>query len=165
MTKILVCYYSRSGTTEKMAQEIAEGIEESDAEVDYDLKHVEDAEVDNLIDYDGVVLGSPTYYGLPAGEMKEFIDESVTHHGKLDGMVGGAFSSSANPAGGNETTVMALLESLLIHGMIVKGMPKGDHYGPVVIGDADERELKQCRHYGRWFAEFTEKVSAWNSEE
>ncbi|MBS3817700.1 MAG: flavodoxin family protein, partial [Candidatus Thermoplasmatota archaeon] len=80
-------------------------------------------------------------------------------HGDLDGMVGGAFTSSANPAGGNETTIMALLETLLIHGMVVKGIPKADHYGPVVVGDPDEKELKHCRDYGEMMAKLIEKMS------
>ncbi len=162
MTKILVCYYSKSGTTEKMAEEIASGIEESENDVSADLKQVSDVDVGRLIDYDGLILGSPTYYGLPAAEIKKLLDESIIHHGKLEWKVGGAFTSSANTAGGNETTVLALLESLLIHGMIVKGMPKGDHYGPVVIGDPDERELKQCRYYGGFVADLTARVSKWN---
>ncbi len=159
MTRILICYYSKSGTTEKMAEKIAEGVENSDRDVVLDLMKVEDADVDDLPNYDGVILGSPTYYGLPAAPIKEYIDESIKHHGRLDDMVGGVFSSSANPAGGNETTLIALIESLLIHGMIVKGMPKGDHYGPVVIGDPDERELKQCKFYGEWMAEFIDEIS------
>lgn len=156
MLGILVCYYSKTGTTEKMAEVITEGIEESEVDIDVDLKEVEDVDVESLIDYNGIILGSPTYYGLPAGPIKELLDKSIKHHGDLEGMTGGAFTSSANPAGGNETTIVALIESLLIHGMIVKGMPKGDHYGPVVIGDPEERELNQCRYYGRMMAEFTE---------
>ncbi len=80
-------------------------------------------------------------------------DESITHHGDLDGMVGGAFSSSANPAGGNETTIMSILEALLIHGMVIKGTSGGDHYGPVFIEEPGEREIEQCRKYGREIAE------------
>lgn len=162
MARILVCYYSKSGTTEKMAKEIIKGIKESETDVSVDLKKVSELDVDDIIGYDGLILGSPTYYGLPSSAVKKLIDESIVHHGKLEWMVGGAFTSSANPAGGNETTLMAILESLLIHGMIVKGMPKGDHYGPVVIGEPDKRELKQCRFYGEWMAELTERVSEWN---
>lgn len=162
MTKVLVCYHSESGTTEKMAEEIVKGLKE--ASIDVDLKSVEDADVEFLPDYDGIIIGSPTYYGLPSARVKEFLDESIKHHGKLEWKVGGAFTSSANPAGGNETTIMAILESLLIHGMIIKGMPKGDHYGPVVIGKPDERELKQCRYYGKWMAELIKGVREWNSK-
>ncbi len=158
MVKILICYFSKSGNTEKMAEEIVEGMKASKAEVEVDLKKVDEVEVKKLTDYDGIVLGSPTYYGLPSAEMKRLLDESIMHHGKLDGVVGGAFSSSANTAGGNETTIIALIESLLIHGMIIKGMPKGDHFGPVAIGEPDEKELKQCRYYGRWMAEFIDEI-------
>ncbi len=145
-----------------MAEEIVKGIQERDVEVD--LYKVEEVNLNFLPDYDALILGSPTYYGGPSAEMKSFIDKSIKFHGKLEWKVGGAFASSANPAGGNETTVMGLIESMLIHGMIVKGMPKGDHYGPVVIGEADERELKQCRFYGNWMAELTEGVSGWISK-
>lgn len=162
MTRILVCYHSRTGTTERMAREIAQGMRESGADVD--LLSVEQVDTDALTEYQGIVLGSPTYYGLPSAELKALIDESVKHHGKLEWKVGGAFTSSANPAGGNETTVMAILESLLVHGMIVKGDPRDDHYGPVVIGEADEEDLKRCRDYGRRIAELTQGVEKWISK-
>lgn len=142
-----------------MAEQIYDGAKNSDADVSIDLIEVEDFEVEKLPEYDGLIIGSPTYYGLPSGEIKKFLDESITHHGDLDGMVGGAFASSANKAGGNETTIVALIEALLIHGMVVKGMPKGDHYGPVVIGDSNEGELEQCRYYGEWMAELIEKLA------
>lgn len=164
MTRMLICYFSKSGATETMAEEILKGVEESEVDIDADLMKVQDVDAGDLVDYDGIILGSPTYYGLPAAEIKKLLDKSVKLHGDLEWTVGGAFSSSANPAGGNETTVMSLIEAMLIHGMIVKGMSKGNHYGPVVIGDPDERELKQCRYYGGWMAELTEKVSRWNPE-
>jgi len=157
---MLICYYSKGGNTEKMAKEISKGAEESAAEVEVDLKSVEEAGIEALPEYNCIILGSPTYYGLPCSEIKEFLDKSIKHHGGLEGKVGGAFTSSANTAGGNETTIMAILESLIIHGMIVKGMPKGDHYGPVVVGEPDEKELNQCSYYGEWMAEFTEKVAS-----
>lgn len=142
-----------------MAQEIYEGAKSAEVDIDIDLMTVDEVDIESLPEYDSIVLGSPTYYGLPSGEIKKFLDESIKHHGDLDGIVGGAFTSSANTAGGNETTIMALLEALLIHGMIIKGMPKGDHYGPVVIGEADEDELQQCDYYGEWMAELTEKMA------
>ncbi len=142
-----------------MAQEIAKGAEERSESTVVDLKKVEETEVDELPEYDAIVLGSPTYYGLPSAEMKELLDESIADHGDLEGIVGGAFSSSTNTAGGNETTIMALLEALLIHGMIIRGDSNGDHYGPVVTEDnATEEELEQCRRYGKRIAELTEKL-------
>ena len=158
MNDILICYYSRSGHTEKMAEEIANGVRESPTDAEVDVKKEEETEADDILNYDALVLGSPTYYGLPAAELKELIDESVKHHGDLDGMIGGAFASSANTAGGNETTIMGLLEALLIHGMIIQGDPNGDHYGPVVVGEAGDEEIKQCRSYGKRIAELLEKI-------
>lgn len=159
MTRMLICYYSKSGTTEDMAESILQGAENSEARVDVEMKKVENLDVKDLLGYHGIILGSPTYYGLPCAEIKKLLDESVMIHGKLDGVVGGAFTSSANPAGGNETTIIALLEALLIHGMIVKGSPSGDHYGPVVVGDPDEKELEQCREYGKVMAKFTDEIA------
>lgn len=55
-------------------------------------------------------------------------------------------------AGGNETTIMDILKSLLIHGMVIQGSPKGDHYGPVSIGKPDDRSKKLCKEYGQRIA-------------
>ncbi|MFP4005908.1 MAG: flavodoxin family protein [Candidatus Hadarchaeia archaeon] len=159
MSKVLVGYYTRSGTTEEMAKLIAEGIRTSDVKVDVDLEEIENIDAENLLEYDGVVLGSPTYYGLPSSEVKELLDESVAYHGDLDGMVGGAFSSSANLAGGNETTIISILEALLIHGMVIKGLSEGDHYGPVFVNEPSEREVKQCKKYGRELAELVDELN------
>jgi NAD(P)H dehydrogenase (quinone) len=86
------------------------------------------------------------------------LDESVEFHGSLEGKVGGAFSSSANIGGGNETTIMAIIQTMLIHGMIVKGTSKGDHYGPVSIGKPDARVERQCRQYGKMIAKLVKKL-------
>ena len=156
MSKILVCYYSRSGNTKKMAELIAEGVKQEKMEVD--LKDVEDVNSDELLGYEGIILGSPTYYGACAAPIKELIDESVKHHGDLDGKVGGAFTSSANIAGGNETTIISMLQMLMIHGMIVKGDPNGSHYGPVAVGMPDKSAEKECIAYGRSIARLTKKL-------
>ncbi len=156
MVRILICYYSRSGNTKKMAYLIQKGVMEADVEVD--TKDVKDVKVDDLLGYDGIIIGSPTYYGLPAAEVKSLLDKSVKHHGKLSGKVGGAFASSANIGGGNETTVLAILESLLIHGMTVCGDSKWDHYGPVSIEKPDARVEKVCVRYGKRVAALTKKL-------
>lgn len=152
MAKILVCYYSRSGNTEHMARVVADGAAKADG-ADVDVKPVSDLSAKDLLAYDAIVMGSPTYYGTMAAELKKLIDESVAFHGKLSGKVGGAFSSSANVGGGNETTVMDIIKALLIHGMVVRGTHDGDHYGPVAIGDPDERSKANCLAYGKLVAE------------
>jgi NAD(P)H dehydrogenase (quinone) len=83
----------------------------------------------------------------------------VKYHGQLEGKVGAAFSSAANIGGGNETTILAILHSMLIHGMILRGNSKGDHYGPVSINAPDSRVERQCRELGRRVAELTDQVS------
>jgi len=158
MAKGIVIYYSRSGNTEEMARIIAEGMNEKGLETE--CKAVGDVKVDDLGGYDAIVVGSPTYYGHMAGELKGFFDELVSRHGQLDGKVGGAFTSSANIGGGNETTIMGIIEAMLISGLVVQGDPKGDHYGPVSIGKPDERVREQCRRRGQRIAELTKKLSS-----
>ncbi|UCE45373.1 MAG: flavodoxin family protein [Methanobacteriota archaeon] len=154
--KALVCYYSRSGNTKKMAQLIEKGIASGGVEVT--TKDVKDVTPRMLLDFDAIVIGSPTYYGLMSAEIKMLLDKSIKYHGELDGKVGGAFASSYNVGGGNETTVIALLEALMIHGMILYGDPEGDHYGPVSIGAPDKRVEKMCIRYGRRIAELAKRL-------
>jgi len=156
MAKILVCYYSRTGHTQKMAEKIAEKVKKEG--LDVALKRVEQVGTDDLLDYDGLVFGSPTYYGSMAWPVKKLLDESIKNHGQLKGKVGGAFSSSANIGGGNETTILDILNALLIHGMIVQGDPKGDHYGPVSIGAPDRRALRCCERYAQNLSTLVKKL-------
>lgn len=157
MGKVLVIYYSRTGNTEAMARLVADGARHAGADVE--LKRVQDCTPEDLLDADGIIVGSPTYYGLPAAEIKELFDESVRYHGQLEGKVGGAFSSAANIGGGNETTIMAILQMMLIHGMVVQGTPTGDHYGPVSIGAPDDRVEAQCRALGERIANLVDALS------
>jgi len=157
MSKIGIVYYSRTGNTEKMSEFVYQGVKME--EVEAELKKVEETSLEDLLSWDGIIVGSPTYYGLVAAPIKDFFDRSVKYHGKLEGKVGGAFSSSANIGGGNETTVISILQMMLIHGMIVQGTSKGDHYGPVSIGSPDERVKSQCEALGRRVARLVKKLS------
>lgn len=156
MAKVLVSYYSRSGNTKKMAEIIAQGIK--DEGVEAELKDIKDTTAQGLLEYDAIIIGSPTYYGTMAAEIKKVLDDSVKFHGKLEGKIGGAFASSANVGGGNETTILDILNALLIHGMIIQGDPRGDHYGPVAIGAPDDRAAKQCLRFGSRIAKLTRKL-------
>jgi NAD(P)H dehydrogenase (quinone) len=147
MAKVLVLYFTRTGNTKAMAEIVADAAEREGAETV--LKDVEETRPEEMLDYDAIVAGSPTYYGGMAGKLKDFFDFSVAHHGKLSGKVGGAFTSSANIGGGNETTVLGILQVMLIHGMIVQGTAEGDHYGPVSIDAPDDRVKSQCKALGR----------------
>ena len=156
MPKILIIYYTRSGNTEKLAKYIEEGIKSEEVEVV--CKKVQDVNVKELLDYDGIVIGSPVYYGTMAAEIKKLLDDSVQFHGKLDGKVGAAFSSSANIAGGNETTIIDILAAMLIHGMIIQGDPKGDHYGAVAISKPDDRAKDNALRQGKRFAKLVKRI-------
>ncbi len=152
----LVIYYSRSGNTKKMAQIIAKSM--NDADLPTVSKDVTDVSLGDIMEADAIVIGSPCYYGEMTNEIKALIDESVSKHGKLDGKVGAAFSSSANVGGGNETVIMGILHTLLVHGMIIQGDPRGDHFGPVSIGAPDDRATAQCQRKGKRIAELTKKM-------
>lgn len=154
--KVLIVYASRTGNTEKMAYAVSEGVEAEG--VDVEVKKVDKASVDDLPEVDGLILGSPVFYGLPSGKLKEFIDASVKHHGRLDGKVGGAFASSGGTHSGAETTIVALLEALLIHGMVVQGTSGRNHYGPASVGAPDDTAVETCRKLGERVAKLVKKL-------
>lgn len=156
MAKALVIYYSRSGNTKKMAESVAEGIKKEGVEAL--LADVKQVEPEDLLKYDAIIIGSPTYYGTMSAEIKALFDKSVKFHGKLDGKIGAAFSTSANIAGGNETTILDILNAMLIHGMIIQGDAQGDHYGAVAIGAPDARATKQAIRMGSRIAKLTKKL-------
>ena len=156
MPKVLICYYSRTNNTKKMAEKIAGVLEKEGLKVN--TKKVEDTDVEELLDYECLIFGSPTYYGSMAWPLKKLLDESVKFHRKLQGKVGGAFSSAANIGGGNETTILDIINALLIHGMVVQGEPIGDHYGPVSIGPPDQRAMKSCERYAQNIATLVKRL-------
>ncbi|MFC1548878.1 flavodoxin family protein [Candidatus Omnitrophota bacterium] len=158
MKKIAIIYYSRTGNTEAMARLVEEGVK-TESDIQVELKSVEDFPAEKALDYDGLIVGSPTYYGSMAYQVKRFFDDSVAFHGKLSGKVGAAFSSAANIGGGNETTITDILKAMLIHGMVVQGDHTGDHYGPVSIGAPDGRVEKQCRALGKKIAALVKKTT------
>ncbi|MBN1383603.1 MAG: NAD(P)H-dependent oxidoreductase [Elusimicrobia bacterium] len=156
MAKILIAYYSKGGSVKKMAKFVEDGVKESG--VDVVLKTVEDVAADELIQYDGFIFGSPTYYGQMAAQVKKLLDDSVILHGRLEGRIGGAFTSAGNIGGGNETTILSILQAFMIHGMVVQGTSKNDHYGPVAIGAPDKRAERQCVDLGKRIAKLVKKL-------
>ena len=160
MSKVLVVYHSRSGNTAKMAEAVAEGAKNGGADVV--LKKVEEATLEDLTAADGVVFGAPTYFGTLSGEMKSFIDKSVRIRGKLENKVGAAFTSSGSLSGGNETTLISMIEAMLIHGMIIVADPieTGGHYGAVAVGAPDAEALNACRKLGERVAKFSKILAS-----
>jgi len=157
MAKVLIFYYSRGGATAEMAKYVAEGARDV-AGAQVALKPLHEVAPKDLLDYDALICGSPTYYGLMAGDLKTFFDNTVSLHGQLEGKVGGAFTSSVNLAGGNETTILSILEVMLIHGMIIQGTSDRDHYGPVALGAPDQRAIEECRKLGKNVANLAAKL-------
>jgi NAD(P)H dehydrogenase (quinone) len=158
LPSILIIYDSSSGNTEKAAMLVAEGVKQVKG-VLCAVKKVDDVSVDELAKVDGVIIGSPTYYGTMSGKIKTLLDETVKHHGRLAGKVGAAFTSSAGNASGAETTILSILQGLLIHGMIIQGAPNAQHYGLAVIGAPNEREKEICKEFGTRIAKLTAKVA------
>lgn len=161
--KVLIIYYSKSGTTKKMAKEIEKGAK--DAGADVELKNVRDASNDDLIWADGIIIGSPVYFGMPAAEIKKFFDNSLAARRKLENKIGAAFASSHHPTGGKETTLLAILQSMLVHGMIVCGDPlsSGGHYGAACY-EFDERAKKECYELGKRVAQLAQKIGVAKDE-
>jgi len=159
MVKILIIYDSRTGNTEKMALAVEKGAKQvKGAKVV--TKNVKKATLQNMLDADGIILGSPTYYGDMSGLLKEYIDKSIKIHGKLKGKVGGAFTSSGGTACGAETAILAMLHALLVHGMIVQGRFDNKHYGPAAVEAPDKEAEELCMDLGKQVAELAAKVKS-----
>ncbi len=148
MTKILVVYDSRSGNTENMAIAVAKGAELAGNTV-VTLKKAEQTKSNELLDADGIIMGSPTYFGQMSAKLKSLIDESIKVHKDLTGKVGGAFTSSGGTTSGGETTLLSIVQAMLIHGMIVQGRADDKHYGVAVTGAPNKEDLADCEELGR----------------
>ena len=156
MPMVLILYYSRTGNTEEMAKAVEEGVKAEGVEVV--RKKVTRANLKDLLKADGIILGSPNYYGTMAAEMKAFLDKSVQYHGKLEGKVGATFSSGGGLGGGVETAVLDMLKALLIHGMVIQGDPWGSHYGAVSIGKPNAAARKECKKLGEKVARLVKRL-------
>ena len=158
MAKLLVAFYSHGGNTRKMAEAI--GLAAEKAGIDVEVAKVTEFDLNRLPEFDGIVLGSPCYFGVMAAEIKKFIDESVKFFGKgeLEGKAGGVFCSTGGIGGGGELTMISLLAGLMIHGMVVQGSRQGGHFGPLAIGEPDERVLAECKNYGALVAGLVKRL-------
>lgn len=161
MARILVVYDSKTGHTEKMALAVAEGAKKVSG-VHVDVKKVNQTSLEDLLVADGIIIGSPTYYGQMSARVKTLIDKSVKIHGKLEGKVGAAFTSSGGTASGAETTLLSILQAMLVHGMVIQGSAHSKHYGAAVVGSPKEKELKLCRELGKRTASLVMKLKTRN---
>jgi NAD(P)H dehydrogenase (quinone) len=203
MSRILVLYHSTYGHIETMAYAMAEGAREAGAEVvvkrvpelvpeelarksGYKLdQQAPIATVDELGDYDAIIIGVGTRYGRMASQMANFLDQtgSLWAKGTLNGKVGSAFTSTATQHGGQETTLMAIHTNLLHLGLIAVGLPYafagqmtldeitgGSPYGATTIAASDgsrrpsENELAGARFQGRHVAEIANRLFSTSAE-
>lgn len=148
MAKILIIYDSKTGHTKKMAMAVAQGAKEVKG-VKVEVKKADKVNLKDLLEADGLIIGSPTYYGQMSAKVKALIDKSVEIHGQLEGKVGAAFTSSGGTATGAETTLFSLLQAMLIHGMIIQGRANDRHYGAAAVGEPRAKDLRSCHDLGR----------------
>ena len=158
MYKILVVYDSKTGNTEKMAYAISGGVKKVE-KIAVEVKERADTSLEDLQRASGIIFGSPTYYGDASAPIKNLVDRSVEIHGKLEGKVGAAFTSSGGIATGAETTLLSLLQAMLIHGMVIQGRSKTQHYGAAAVGSPNETELQSCRDLGEKTANLLLRLS------
>ncbi|MCK0208571.1 NAD(P)H:quinone oxidoreductase [Starkeya koreensis] len=197
MAKVLVLYHSAYGHIEALANAVAEGAREAGAAVD--VKRVPEtvpeevaranhfkldqaapvATVDDLKDYDAIIFGAGTRFGTVASQMRSFIDQTggLWFTGALVGKVGSVFTSSATQHGGQESTILGFIPTLLHHGMVVVGLPYafqgqtgvdeikgGSPYGASTITDGDgsrqpsKVELDGARFQGKHVATIAGKL-------
>ncbi len=159
--QILILYYSKGGNTRKLAEAVARGVNGVPG-VKALLKRTDAVTQEDFVASAGIIAGSPVYFGLMAAELKEVFDRFVGVRRKMENKVGAAFATSGDPSGGKETTMMAILQALLIYGMIVVGDPLSatGHYGVSCVGEPDPSTRENGERLGRRVAELALKLSA-----
>jgi NAD(P)H dehydrogenase (quinone) len=197
VTKVLVLYYSSYGHIETMAAAVAEGAREAGAQAD--IKRVPEtvpeeiakgahfkldqaapvAVVDDLVNYDAIILGAPTRFGRICSQMASFLEQAggLWMRGALHGKVGGAFTSTGSQHGGQETTLFNMITNLMHFGLVIVGLDYGhagqgivhevtggSPYGATTIAGGDgsrqptANELEGARYQGRKIAEVAKKL-------
>ncbi|MDR6938246.1 MULTISPECIES: NAD(P)H:quinone oxidoreductase [unclassified Luteibacter] len=197
MAKVLVLYYSSYGHIETMAHAVADGARDAGATVD--VKRVPEtapdevvrnahfktdqsapvARVEELENYDAIIVGTGTRFGRMTSQMAAFFDQAgpLWQRGALNGKLGGAFSSTATQHGGQETTLFSIITNLFHLGMIPVGLPYsftgltkmdeitgGTPYGATTLAGTDgsrqpsENELAGARFQGKHIAEVAAKL-------
>jgi NAD(P)H dehydrogenase (quinone) len=147
--KVLVLYFSRGGNTRRLAESIAVGVDQVDG-VESVLKSTQEVTEEDFLTAQGVIAGSPVYFGTMAAELKKVIDGFVGLRRKMEGKIGAAFATSGDVSGGKETTMMSIIQAFLIYGMVIVGDPleATGHYGTSCAGVPDENTKANGRKLG-----------------
>jgi len=157
--QVLVMYYTRGGNTKKLAEAIAKGVREVEG-VGCVLKSVGEVTKEDFLASDGIIAGSPVYFGTMAAEMKEVFDKFVGIRRQMADKIGAAFSTSEDPSGGKETTMFSIIQALLIYGMIIVGDPMDatGHYGVACTGAPDEKTISNAMKLGQRVANLVKRL-------
>ena len=157
--QILVLYFSKGGNTRRLAEAVAEGVQEVEG-VEVVLRNTGDVTRDDFVNSAGIIAGSPVYFGTMAAELKKVIDDFVSVRRQMENKIGAAFTTSGDPTGGKETTLMSIIQALLIYGMIIVGDPISatGHYGVGCVGVPDSGTAENGRKLGRRVAELAAKI-------
>jgi NAD(P)H dehydrogenase (quinone) len=157
--QILILYHSRGGNTKKLAEAIAEGVQEVEG-VTALPKNTSQVTKDDFLASEGIIAGSPVYFGVMAAELKKVFDDFVGLRKNMEGKVGAAFTTSGDVTGGKETTMLSIIQVLLIYGMVIVGDPMSatGHYGVACVGAPDQKTLENGRKLGRRVAESAKKL-------
>jgi NAD(P)H dehydrogenase (quinone) len=157
--QVLVMYYSASGNTEKLAEAIAKGVKESGG-VQCIVKTAAAVTNDDLVASDAIIAGSPVYYGAMAADLKSVFDQSVIVRNEMEDKIGAAFATSGDASGGKETTLLSIIQAMLISGMIIVGDPleATGHYGTSCVGAPDAKASENGRKLGKRVADLVKKL-------
>ena len=157
--QVLVLYYSRTGNTHKLAQAVSEGVESVDG-VRCLLRSTEEVKREDFVESDGIIAGSPVYFGVMAAELKKVFDDFVTVRRKTENKIGAAFATGGDASGGKETTMMSIIQAMLIYGMIIVGDPMSatGHYGVACLGAPDASARQNGFKLGARVAELVKKL-------
>lgn len=158
--KVLVLYFSKGGNTRKLAEAVSKGVEEVEG-VDVVLKGTENVTKEDFTSSVGVIAGSPVYFGLMAAELKKIFDEFIGVRKQMEGKIGAAFATSANPSGGKETTMMSIIQAMLVYGMVIVGDPMSatGHFGVACVGAPDSNAEDNAKKLGTRVAEVAKKMA------
>jgi NAD(P)H dehydrogenase (quinone) len=156
--KVLVLYFSKGGNTAKLARTIAGGVEAGGAEAV--VKTTAEVTKDDFLNAAGIIAGSPVYFGVMAAELKRIFDEFVSTRRKMENKVGAAFATGGHHTGGKETTMMSIIQCMLIYGMVVVGDPMdaSGHYGVGCVGAPDDTAASDGFKLGKRVAELCLKI-------
>ena len=159
--QILVLFYSKGGNTRQLAEAIAKGVDSVDG-IQAVLRKTDEITKEDFVNSDGIIAGSPVYFGVMAAELKKIFDDYVGIRKKMEGKIGAAFATSGDPSGGKETTMLSIIQCLLIYGMVIVGDPMAasGHYGVSCVGAPDSGIQENGAKLGRRVAELALKTRA-----